>query len=78
MANLTICRVEAERYSVVTDVVLANGAMEADYFMRLCSNMLVPIIQKGLIRVGRTIKIKLGPMSYAQVLALNIGDNVTI
>jgi len=78
MANLTICRVEAERYSVVTDVVLSNGAMEADYFMRLDSNMLVPIIQKGLIRVGRTIKIQLGPMSYAQVLALNIGDNVTI
>ena len=70
---MTITRTTETEYAVVTDTVLADGSLKADYFMRLDGDTLRTITRPGFIHVGFPFTVKLGPVSLAAVQALSVG-----
>jgi len=75
---MTITRTTADSYAVVTGTMLSNGMVRSDDFMALSGAELYSIEQSGHIRIGGTLRIKLGPKSFAKVQALNIGETLEV
>jgi hypothetical protein len=76
---MTITRINALDYAVVTDTVLADGSFRADTCVRLINGaVLKSFEQSGDIRTGGLLRIHLGPKSLAQVQSLAIGESVTL
>ena len=75
---MTITRTSETRYSVVTDTVLADGTLRADFHMALVGGALRSTIEPGSIRIGGLMVVRLGPVSRAAVDALAVGESVTM
>lgn len=74
----TITRRDQDRYSAVSNIPMADGSVRADYFMRLDAGALRSDATAGVLRVGGTLTLNLGPVSYAAVARLAIGESVTL
>jgi hypothetical protein len=74
---MTISRTESDRYAVVTDTVLADGSFRADHHMALAGNELRSVERRGAIRTGGLLRVALGPLSLARVMAMSIGDSIS-
>ncbi len=74
---MTIKRLDETTFAVITDTVLADMTRKADYGMKLVGNELRSHEQRGHIRTGGTIKVTLGPVSFARVNGLAVGETAT-
>jgi hypothetical protein len=74
----TISRINEKDFAVVTDKALSDGSLQSDFCMRFVGTVLRSHESPGHIRVGGTMRIILGPKSYARVLALAIGESVQL
>jgi hypothetical protein len=78
---LKITRVSDVQFSVVTDTALSDGTYKQDSDVRFRPSNpteLHSYEQRGHIRTGSLISIKLGPKSLALVRALKIGETVEL
>ncbi len=65
-------------YSVTTDTVMSDGSLRSDSCMALIGNELCSHEQRGFIRTGGLLRIKLGHRSLAAVKALAVGESVQL
>lgn len=75
---MTITRLNAERFAVVTTTALSDGTLRADYAMRLEGTCLRSVEERGCIRVGGLMRVQLGPVTLPRVQALAIGESLTV
>lgn len=78
MANLTVTRTADDTFSVVTDIVMSDGSLRADYAMGLSDGALRSVMQPGCIRIGGLMTVKLGGRSLPKVQGLAVGESVTL
>ena len=74
---ITITRESDDRFSLTTDVMLADGTLKSDDDMRLSNDVLQSHEERGHIRIGGLMRVTLGPKAYAAVTALKVGETVT-
>lgn len=75
--KLTITRQNATDYAVVTDTVLADGSLRADYCCVISAGALRSAIRPGSIRVGGLLTATLGPKAQTDLEALPVGGSIT-
>jgi hypothetical protein len=75
---MTIMRVTETDYAVVTDTVLADGSMRADWCMRLDGHALRSVERRGDVRTGGRLRVVLGPTALQRVRLLDVGQSVVL
>ena len=74
----TITKKSDTIYSVKTDVLLSDGTCRADHHTALYGNVLTSKSSQGIYRIDGLLAITLGPKSLPLVLALSIGQSVSL
>ena len=75
---MTITRVDLDTFAVVTDTVLADGTLVIDTNMALVGDTLRSREQKGYLRTGGLLRLKLGAVTFDAVQRLRVGDTCQV
>ncbi len=75
---MIITRTDQNNYAVETSTALADGSLRADHAMILEGHVLRSHERPGDVRPAGRIRVMLGPISFAKVSALAVGESVSI
>ncbi len=74
--HVTITRHENGRYSVITDIVLSDGSVQADSDMCLVGALLRSREQKNVLRTGGLLSFTLGPKALDKIVTMDVNTSV--
>lgn len=76
--TITISRLAENEFSAVTNVPMTDGSFQSDLCMKLVGSALRSHSDGTFIRIDCGMRVNLGPVSFAAVSALAIGQSVTL